>query len=64
MTDEVVDHVARARMDAHEDICAQRYGELQTALKTLNDRTFNIGGAIIVLLIGALAAFIAPKLIG
>lgn len=48
MSDEVVDHVARARMDAHEDICAQRYGELQTTLASLNNRMFVAAGALIV----------------
>lgn len=61
---DTVDPVARARIDAHEDVCAQRYGELHQALRDLNGRVTNAAGTIIILLLGALAALVAPKLIG
>lgn len=64
MSDETVDHVARSRIDSHEEVCAQRYAELHSALAALNGRVSNAGGAIIVLLLGALGALVLPKLLG
>lgn len=52
MSDEIVDAVARSRMDAHEDICAARYLELSTSIGSLNNRLFGAAGAIVVLLVG------------
>lgn len=64
MSDETVDHVARARIESHEDVCAQRYGELHAALAALNARVSNAGATIIVLLLSALGAIVLPKLLG
>lgn len=59
-----MDHVARARIDGHEEVCAQRYAELHAALSSLNDRVSNAGATIIVLLLSALGALVLPKLLG
>lgn len=54
MSDETIDHVARSRMDAHEEICAARYLELAGSLSSLNTRMFAAAGAIIILLVGVI----------
>lgn len=56
-----MDHVARSRIDAHEDVCAVRYGELQAALKSLNDRMFIAAGALIVGMAGLLVTLLVKS---
>lgn len=39
MTDEVIDHDARADLKGHMDVCTERYGNLWSAIKDLKEST-------------------------
>lgn len=58
MTEEVIDAVARSKIESHEEVCAARYIELTTALASLNNRMFLSAGAIIMALLGVLATIL------
>ena len=62
MSDQAIDHaILKTRLDGHEAICTQRYGEISTSFGRVHDRLDWIMRGIIAVLISA-AAFLISQL--
>lgn len=54
MPDDAIDNVARARIDGHEKVCADRYGEIKDSFGRVHNRLDKIMWGIISLLLAIL----------